>query len=155
MLSGRGAGSRRTFTKEAAMATTIRRTVYFSMKTSNRAGQGARLLGDLAAQGIDLLAFTGFPVAGGAQVDFIPRDVAGFTRAARRLGLKISGKKTVFLAQGTDQPGAIAKICGKLAAARINMTAMDAVAAGGGRFGAIFWVKPKDVAKAARVLGAR
>lgn len=134
---------------------TIRRSNYFSMKTSNRAGQGARLLGDLAAQGIDLLAFTGFPAAGGAQVDFIPYDAAKFARAARRLGLKTSKRKTVFVAQGADAPGAIAKICGKLAAARINMTAMDAVAAGKGRFGAIFWVKPKDVAKAARVLGAR
>lgn len=137
------------------MATTIRRTAYFSMKSPNRAGQGARLLGDLAAQGVDLLAFTGFPAAGGAQLDFIPYDVAKFNRAARRLGLKTGKKKTVFLAQGADQPGAIAKICGKLAQARINMTAMDAVAAGKGRFGAIFWVKPKDVAKAARVLGAR
>lgn len=137
------------------MATTIRRTAYFSMKTANRAGQGARLLGDLAAHDIDLLAFTGFPVAGGAQVDFVPCDAAKFARVARRLGLKTSKRKTVFLVQGTDQPGAIAKICGKLAQARINVTAMDAVVAGKGRFGAIFWVKPGDVAKAARALGVR
>lgn len=137
------------------MATTIRKAAYFSMKTPNRAGQGARLLAALAEHGVDLRAFTGFPAAGGAQVDFIPYDAAKFTRAARRLGLKTSKKKVVFLAQGTDQPGAIAKICGKLAQARINMTAMDAVAAGKGRFGAIFWVKPKQVAKAARILGAR
>ena len=137
------------------MATTIRRAAYFSMKTTNRAGQGARLLGDLAAQGIDLLAFTGFPASGGAQADFIPCDTAKFVRVARRLGLKTSKRKTVFVAQGTDQPGAIAKICARLAQARINMTAMDAVTAGKGRFGAIFWVKPGDVAKAARALGAR
>lgn len=137
------------------MATTIRKTAYFSMKTPNRAGQGARLLGELAAHGVDLRAFTGFPVAGRAQVDFIPYDVAKFTRAARALGLKTGKKKIVFLAQGTDQPGAIAKICGKLAQARINVTAMDAVAAGRGCYGAIFWVKPKDVAKATRILGAR
>lgn len=137
------------------MATTIRRTAYFSMKTTNRAGQGARLLGDLAAQDINLLAFTGFPASGGAQVDFIPYDAAKFARVARRLGLKTGKRKTVFLVQGTDQPGAIAKICGKLAQARINVTAMDAVVAGKGRFGAIFWVKPRDVAKAARALGAR
>jgi hypothetical protein len=34
------------------------------------------------------------------------------------------------------------------------MVAMDAVASGAGRFGAIFWVKPADVAKATRVLNA-
>jgi hypothetical protein len=34
------------------------------------------------------------------------------------------------------------------------MTALDAVTAGAGRYGAMFWVKPRDVAKAARILGA-
>lgn len=137
------------------MATTIRKTAYFSMKAPNRAGQGARLLNGLAAHGINLLAFTGFPSSGGAQVDFVPYNVPKFTRAARKLGLRVSKKKTVFLAQGTDKAGAIAAICGKLAKAGINMIAMDAVVAGRGRFGAVFWVKPRDVARASRVLRAR
>ena len=137
------------------MATNVRRTAYFSMKTPNRAGQGARLLNGLAAHGVNLLAFTGFPNTGRAQVDFVPYDVTRFTRAARKLGLKVSKKKTVFLAQGSDKTGAVASICARLAGAGINMVAMDAVAAGKGRFGAIFWVKPRDVARAARVLRAR
>jgi len=137
------------------MATTVRKTAYFSMKTPNRAGQGAKLLSALAAHGVNLLAFTGFPNAGGAQVDFIPYNVSKFTIAARKLGMKVSKKKTVFLARGTDKAGACAAVCSKLAQARINMVAMDAVAAGQGRFGAIFWVKPRDVARAARVLRAR
>lgn len=137
------------------MATNIRKTAYFSMKTPNRSGQGARLLNGLAAHGVNLLAFTGFPNAGRAQVDFIPYDVTKFTRAARKLGLKVSKRKTVFLAQGTDKAGAVAGICSKLARAGINMVAMDAVAAGRGRYGAIFWVKPRDVARASRVLRAR
>ena len=137
------------------MATTVRKTAYFSMKTPNRAGQGARLLSALAAHGVNLLAFTGFPNAGGAQVDFIPYDVSKFTIAARKLGMKVSKRKTVFLAQGTDKAGACGTLCGKLAKAGINMVAMDAVAAGKGRFGAIFWVKQRDVARASRVLRAR
>jgi hypothetical protein len=32
---------------------------------------------------------------------------------------------------------------------------VDAVTAGRGRFGMILWVKPRDVAKAAKALGAR
>ena len=35
------------------------------------------------------------------------------------------------------------------------MTAVDAVTGGKGRFGAIFWVKPNAVAKAAKALGAQ
>jgi adenosylmethionine-8-amino-7-oxononanoate aminotransferase len=42
----------------------------------------------------------------------------------------------------------------KLADAKINMTAMDAVTAGMGRYGAMFWVKPRDVARTAKLLGA-
>ena len=137
------------------MATTVRKTAYFSMKTPNRSGQGARLLNALAAHGVNLLAFTGFPNAGRAQVDFIPYDATKFTRAARKLGMKVSKKKTVFLARGMDKAGAIAGICSKLAKAGINMVAMDAVAAGGGRYGAIFWVKQRDVGRASRVLRAR
>ena len=137
------------------MAITVRKTAYFSMRISNRAGQGAGLLNGLATHGVNLLAFTGFPNAGRAQVDFIPDDVVKFTRAARKLGLKVSKRKTVFWVRGSDRPGAIAGVCDKLAKARINMVAMDAVSAGAGRYGAIFWVKPKDVAKASRVLGAR
>ena len=137
------------------MATTVRKSAYFSMKTPNRAGQGARLLNALAAHGVNLLAFTGFPSAGRAQVDFIPYDVSKFTVAARKLGMKVSKRKTVFIARGTDKAGACAAICGKLARAGINMVAMDAVAAGGGRFGAIFWVKQRDVSRAARLLRAR
>ena len=137
------------------MATTVRRTAYFSMKTPNRSGQGARLLNALAAHKVNLLAFTGFPNAGRAQVDFIPYDAGKFARAARKLGMKVSKKKTVFLAQGSDKAGAVAGVCSKLARAGINMVAMDAVAAGKGRYGAIFWVKPRDVGRAARVLRAR
>ncbi len=137
------------------MATIVRRTAYFSMKTPNRSGEGARLLIALAAHKVNLLAFTGFPNAGRAQVDFIPYDAARFTRTARKLGMKVSKKKTVFLAQGSDKAGAVGAVCGKLARAGINMVAMDAVAAGKGRYGAIFWVKPRDVSRASRVLRAR
>jgi hypothetical protein len=35
------------------------------------------------------------------------------------------------------------------------MVAMDAVTAGGGRYGAIFWVKRKDIGRASRLLGAK
>ena len=40
-----------------------------------------------------------------------------------------------------------------LGAAKINVTAADAVAAGAGRFGMIFWVASADYNRAAKVLG--
>ncbi|MBI2089247.1 MAG: hypothetical protein HYT78_10960 [Deltaproteobacteria bacterium] len=61
---------------------------------------------------------------------------------------------TGFLIQGDDRVGAIADIMTKLAEAKINVTAVDAAAAGLGRYGAILWVKSRDVKKAANILGA-
>jgi len=42
----------------------------------------------------------------------------------------------------------------RLAQSKINVTAIDAVCATGGSFGAILWVEQRDVAKAAKALGA-
>jgi hypothetical protein len=133
----------------------IRRVDYYSMKVPNRPGAGAKALEAMKAANVNLLAFTGFPAGGAAQVDFVPKNRAAFLRAARKAGMRISARKTVFLVQGTDRVGALTGILGKLARARIGLTALDAVTAGAGRFGAIFWVKKKDVARAARLIGAR
>jgi prephenate dehydratase len=133
----------------------IRKVHYYSMKVKNRPGAGAALLATLKGAGVNLLAFTGFPSGGGAQVDFVPQNRARFLKAARKAKLKLSPRKTVFLVQGADRVGALTGILGKLAAARISLTAMDAVTAGQGRFGAIFWVKPQNVARASRILRAR
>jgi len=137
------------------MATTIRKLGYYSMKVANRPGSGAQLLDALKLAGVNLHAFTGFPERGGAQVDFVPENEVAFRRAARKAGLKLSARKTVFLMQGDDRAGALTTALGKLAQARINLVALDAVTAGKKRFGAIFWVRKQNVARAARILKAR
>ena len=63
---------------------TIRRCDYFSMDTAHKVGEGARLLGALRDEGVNLLAFTGFPKGRRAQVDFIPADTAQFRLARRK-----------------------------------------------------------------------
>ena len=128
------------------MATRVRKAEYYSMKVPNRPGAGAKMLETLKAEGVGLLAFTGFPVRGGVQIDFIPQNGAMLRRAAKRAGWKLSERKAVFLMQGDDRVGALTTVLGKLAAARISLTALDASVAGGGRYGAMFWVKKKDVA---------
>ena len=133
----------------------IRKASYYSMKVPQRPGAGAHLLAALKAAKVNLLAFSGFPAAGGAQVDFIPQDNAKFAQAARKAKLKLSSRKTVFLAQGDDKVGALTQILGKLAKAKINLVSLQAVSAGKRRYGAMFWVKPQDVSKASRLLKAR
>lgn len=133
----------------------IRKVVYFSMQVPNRPGVGLQMLKAIAKGRQNLLAFTGFPNGAKAQVDFVPARPAEFARGAKKAGVKLGKKKTAFLLQGEDRVGALVRVLDRLAEARINMVAMDAVTAGGRRFGAIFWVKPKDVARASRLLGAR
>lgn len=137
------------------MADRIRKLAYFAARIPNRVGQGAQLVEALRQEGVNLLGFTGFPQRRSVQVDFIPEDTSAFLRAARRLKLKLGKKKTVFLIQGDDRVGALSRVLEKLAAARITIVALDAVSAGKGRYGAMFWVRPKRVAKAARLIGAR
>ena len=136
------------------MADTVKRVPYFYTEVPDKPGEGAKILAMLKDAGVNLLAYSGFPKGRRAQIDFIPADVAAFRAAARKAKLTLVGPKTGFLIQGEDRPGVLAEIITKLAAAKINVTACDAVAAGEERYGAILWVKPPDVQKAARVLGA-
>lgn len=133
----------------------IRKVVYYSMQVPNRPGVGVEMLKAIAKGRQNLLAFTGFPNGSKAQVDFVPAKPVEFARGARKAGVKLGKKKTAFLVQGEDRVGALVRVLEKLSRARINMVAMDAVTAGGRRFGAIFWVRPKDVGRASRLLGAR
>ncbi|HTS22547.1 MAG TPA: hypothetical protein VMN79_12160 [Casimicrobiaceae bacterium] len=137
------------------MADRIRKVDYYYVMVPNSAGQGAKVLAGLAEQGVNLLAFSGFPSGGKGQLDLVPESSAALARAAKKLGLKLSKKKSGFLLEGKDRVGAMGKTLGKLAKAKISITAMDAVVAGKGRFAAIFWVKPKHVARTAKLLGAR
>ena len=132
----------------------IRKADYYTVKVSQRPGAGAALLTAMKAAGVNLLAFTGFPSGGGAQVDFIPDNSAKFRRAAQKANLRVSKRKTVFLVRGSDRVGALTGVLGKLASKKINLVALSAVTAGNGRYGMIFWVKPKDIGRASRVLRA-
>jgi hypothetical protein len=135
------------------MTETITRVDYFYIETPDKPGEAARALSTLRGAGINLLAFTGFPKGRRFQLDFIPVDPAAFVKVAKKAGWKLSAKKSGFLIQGEDRIGAVADVLSRLAAAKINVTAIDAVCAGAGRFGAILWVKPPDLKRAAKALG--
>ena len=137
------------------MADSLRKVDYFYTYVPNTAGQGSKILAALADEGVNLLAFSGFPSGRRAQLDLVPEDSAALTRAAKKLKLKLSRRKAGFLVQGDDRVGAMTGMLDALAKAKINVTACDAVSAGDGRFAAIFWVKPQSVAKTTKVLGAR
>lgn len=136
------------------MADVVRKVAYFAMDVPNRPGEAARVLRALADAGVNLLAFSGFPSGRKSQLDVIPEDIAVFKKATKVANVKTRTQKIGFLIQGEDRKGAVADLLRPLAEKKINVTAIDAVSAGAGRYAAILWVKPKDVNKAAKVLGA-
>jgi hypothetical protein len=135
------------------MTETVRLVDYFYVMVPNKPGEGARALATLREAGVNLLAFSGFPQGRRAQLDFVPADAAAFKQAARRAKWKPVGPKRGFLVQGDDRLGAVADLLERLARAKINVTAIDAVTVEG-RYGAILWVASKDVKKAASLAGA-
>jgi len=140
--------------KEGVMAEEIRVVDYYSASILNKVGEGARVLRALRDAGINLIAFWGYKHgAGRAQLEFIPEDSATFVAAAKQAKLRLR-KSTALYIHGEDRPGAIADILAKLAAARINVVAVQAVCGGGGSYGTIVFLPPDAARKAATIVAA-
>lgn len=137
------------------MATVIRKIDYYATTVPDKAGEGHRILSELARERVNLLAFSGFPVGDGkAQVDLVPENAVDFAAAAERMKLKTRKPKRAFLVQGDDdRVGTVAEIVGKLAAAKIPIVAAQALSAGLGRWAMIVWVSPARWEKACHALG--
>jgi len=136
------------------MAETVRLIDYYSMEVSDRPGAALQILERLCAADIYLLTFSGFPKGRRAQLDFVPANTSAFKAVARKAGWKLAGPKKGFLVYGDDRVGVVAELLEKLAQAKINVTATQAIIAGADRFGMILWVKSPAVRRAAKVLGA-
>lgn len=134
------------------MTDEIHRIHYYYAVVPDKPGAGAKILNVFKQAGVSLRAVVGFPQGRQAQIDLVPTDHAAFKAAARAAKIKLVGPKGAFLIHGEDRVGAVADIAARLGAANISMTAVHAIAAGDHRYGAILWVKPKDLRRAAKIL---
>lgn len=138
------------------MADRVRKVRYCYITIPNRAGQGVKVLGAIKEAGVNLLAYSGFPMKGGkAQLDFVVESTARLARLAKKNGWRLSKPKRGFLTQGDDKVGAVHRHIQRLADQKISITAAQAVSAGKGRYGMILWVKAKDYSRAAKALRAK
>lgn len=137
------------------MADTVRKVEYFSIHVSNTPAKAFGVLSTLVSSGIDLLACIGVPRGRRARIDVVPVDTRRFKVAVKKAGLTFTPKKSGFLIQGADRPGALTDHLQKLGANDINVTGIDSLSAGERRWGAIIWVDGDAVRKAARALGAK
>lgn len=137
------------------MTDTVRKVHYFSTSVPNKPGETFRVLATLVSGGVNLLACAGSTHGRNARIDVVPDDTRRFAAAAKRAELAFSEKKSGFLIQGDDRPGALADNLKGLADAGVNVTAVDGLSAGRGRWGAIVWVADKDVRRTGSLLRAK
>lgn len=135
------------------MADLIRTAHYFKVNIPDKSGTLAHMLEQLHDTGVNLLAVHAFPRNRRTQVDVVPEDPTVFKDVVKPLKWKMLGPKVCFLVDGADCPGALVALTDQLASAKINLTAVTATTASQGRFGAILWVKMRDVKRAAKILG--
>jgi hypothetical protein len=138
------------------MADTVRSVAHFTIDIENSVGSGAKVLGQLRDNDVDFIAAWGYATASGkARLELVPNDAAGFTAAAKALGLQTGAPVTVFYLTGTDRRGALADALAKLAAANVGLDAVQAVSDGSGGFGAVFFVGAADIQRAGTALDAQ
>jgi len=137
-----------------APALRIERIEYYYTVVPNRVGAAAKVFNELKTQDIDLRAFNGFPLsAQRSQLDLVPSSGVALVAAAKKARIKLVGPKVAFLISEWEYLGAVADILDKFEKAGVNITAMQAIETGDWRYGAILWVNPRDIDKAAHALG--
>jgi hypothetical protein len=135
------------------MADTVRIIEYFYAQVGDTPGSGRRLLEHLSERGVNLIAFTAFPIGSGqTQLDFVPENASELRKAATDAGIALFGPKRAFLFQGDDRVGALHQHHLTLANAGINVHAANGTVDGAGRFGFILWVPQEQFERAAAAL---
>jgi hypothetical protein len=138
------------------MPVSVHRVRYYYATVEEVPGQTYALLSQLAACGVDLLAFTAAPVGPQhVQWSLFPAHAQEFEDVAHDIGLPVFAVQDALLVQGDDRLGALADLHERLSRAKVEVYATSGVTAGGERFGYVIYIKPDEVDRAAQALGAQ
>ncbi|MCP4573741.1 MAG: hypothetical protein GY838_15390 [bacterium] len=133
---------------------TVRTVEYYSATVEDRPGESRRMLEHLSEKGVNLMAYTCYPIEGGrARLDFFPYGIESLREAAADAGLELTGPRKAFLIQGDDRVGALHQYHLALENAGVNVRSSAGVVDGADGFGYVLWVHPDDQGKAAEALG--
>lgn len=136
------------------MAATIRAVDYFNVTVHDHPGEGYRLLSDLAAAGVSLLAFSAYPIGPeSVQLLIFPNHAERLVRAAGRAGVALAGPHRALLVQGDDELGALSHLHRRLFDAGVSVYASNGVTDGRGGYGYVLYVRAEEFEAAARALG--
>ncbi len=135
------------------MAVGVRTVEYYYTRVEDEPGKAYELLAKLAAEHINLLAFSAVPYGSNrVELTIFPDKGDSLTRVAKKLGWTLTGPQHAFLIQGDDKLGALAEVHEKLLNAGVNIYASSGVTDGGGRYGYVIYVKESDHPAAEKAL---
>ena len=130
------------------------RVTFFKMNLEDKPGALLAVMRDLKAKNLSLVGLWGYSTSpGNAELHVAARNPDKVCNYWKSMGKLVSETPGFFL-KGTDKTGALIHHLEALASAGVSMTGIDGVAVGG-KYGSFVWVKPADVEKAAKALGAK
>jgi hypothetical protein len=136
------------------IAYTIRRAEYYYASIREELGAASAVLSQLAARGVDLLAFTAVPSGPTlAQLTLFPADPNKLVAESRAANLALDGPHHALLVQGDDELGALASVHERLLDAGVDIYASSGVTDGRGSFGYVVYVREDQFEKAAGAFG--
>ncbi|MBN1268653.1 MAG: hypothetical protein JXB04_03625 [Kiritimatiellae bacterium] len=108
----------------------VTKSSQLSIKTPDKAGELAKVLGIVADAGANGLAYAGYAQAGQGHVMLVTADNAKVAAAMKKAGYEVREDKVVLVTD-KDAKGAALALAKKIAAAGISLTSAYATAAGG------------------------
>jgi hypothetical protein len=118
----------------------------------DKPGALARFCDEMRRGEVNLAGVWGFGMGPGrAQILAASFDVDRLRKAVAAGGWKAT-EGTCFYVTGEDHAGALVDVLDHIAKSGVNLNAVDAVASPGDKFGAIVWVKERDVDEVAKIL---
>ncbi|MHC4446591.1 MAG: hypothetical protein ACYSXF_02135 [Planctomycetota bacterium] len=115
----------------------------FAVNLPDRPGELARLASMLREADVSLVGLWGYgPGQDKARFYCVPERAEQFRNFARSTGFGVEEGKTFYLT-GADRPGVLVEWLDKIAAAGINLQAIEAVGIHG-EFGCFIWADTKD-----------
>ena len=135
------------------MAMTVLPVEYFYTTVDDKPCRAFELLARLAAEDVNLLAFSAIPFGQDhVELTIFPERVASLQAFIEREGLTATGPQHALLIQGDDHLGALARIHQKLCDAGVQIYASSGVTDGRGRYGYVMYTKEADHLAAAKAL---
>ena len=124
------------------------RATQLTISLKSKTGVLAELARTLADAGVNIISLSAEAVAGRGKIRVIVNDAVKARRALRRGKYRVS-EEPAFVVRLRNKPGALARVAGKLAKARVNIKSAYATTAGRGA-AVVFTVR--SVAKARKIL---